>query len=118
MSTWPYPGDGPLARARRVAHAYRAVLVGIDPDACAALDRNMRRWGQGWAIPRVVTYDPEAMLTPSEAADLLACDPATLRELRARGRLVGVKEGRTWRYRAADVIALTVNPRSRKRNTP
>jgi hypothetical protein len=115
--SWPYPGDGPLARARRVAHAYRARLAEIDPQGCAELDDAMRRWGQGWAVPRVVTYDPDAMLTPAEAAELAACDPATLRQHRLRGRLTGEPHGRTWRYRAADIIALSAKPRNRERNT-
>lgn len=111
---WPFPGDAPLARARRVAHAYRSRLSELAPEACAELDARMRRWGQGWAVPRVVTYTPDSMLTAAEAADLAACDPATLRQYRARGLLAGHRRGNTYRYRAGDVIALFARKRQRR----
>lgn len=114
--TWPYPGDSALARARRVAHAYRARLHAADPQACAALDATMRGWGQGWVVPRVVTVDPGAWLTPAEAADLAVMSTDQLRILRARGRITGRRVGNRWEYQAADVIALSANPRQRNGN--
>lgn len=113
---WPYPGDSPVVRARRVAHAYRAKLADIDPQACAQLDATMRKFGQQWAVPRVLTYDPAAWLNPTEAADLAGVRPDTLRIWRLRGLLVGRKtEAGEWEYRASDIIALTTKPRTRKK---
>lgn len=112
-SRWPYPGDSPIARARRVAHAYRARLHDINTQACDEMDKRMRDWGQDWVIPRVVAYDPGEWLTPAEAADLAAVDTDTLRQLRRRGRLSGRRNGRSWEYRAADVLALNTTPRRR-----
>jgi len=70
VNTWPYPGDAPLLRARRVAHAYRQKLAEVDPDACDELDGMMRLWGQHWVVPRAITHAPNDLLTPSEAAEL------------------------------------------------
>lgn len=116
---WPYPGDGLLTRARRVAHAYRARLHAADPQACEDLDAAMRRWGQHWAVPSIVAVDPDQWLTPSEAAEIGLVGTATLRVWRARGKLTGRKTtgpngGIRWEYRARDVMALAAESRRRK----
>jgi hypothetical protein len=113
MGTWPYPGDRPAARARRVAQAYRAALLDHAPGKCAELDDLMRQWGQTWVVPRVVTYHPDDWLSVHQAADLAAVELATLRGLRMRGRLVGRPNGRTWEYQAKDILALNANKRRR-----
>lgn len=102
--TWPYPGDGPVARARRVAHAYRERLLAVNPDECARLDAAMAQWGQRWAMPRVVTVDVDDWLPLADAADLAMVAPATLRQWRRRGKLAGRRTDEGWEYKARDVL--------------
>lgn len=111
---WPYPGDSPVARARRVAHAYRARLHLADPQQCADLDATMRGWGQTWAVPTVVTYDLDDWLSVAQAAEVGAVSPAMLRVWRHRGRIIGRQQGRVWFYQARDVVALAAEPRHRQ----
>ena len=113
MMTWPYPGDSPIARARRVAHAYRARLHTVAPDVCAQLDAAMSEWGQHWVVPRVVSYDPDTWLSPAQAADLGGVEVDTVRQWRLRGRLKGRYKQGKWQYRAGDIVALTKHKRTR-----
>lgn len=112
-SRWPFPGEPPLVRARRVAHAYRALAAEAGADT-GELDARIRQWGESWAIPRLTTCGPDDMLTASEAGDLLAVSAASINNLRRNGRLTGSKENGRWKYRARDVTALSARPRSRK----
>jgi len=110
---WPYRGDSPNAKLRRVAHAYRARLARVAPDECAELDTIMRRLGQHWVIPRPVTTDPQAWVSAQDAAELAAVDAATIHRLRERGRLTGRRVGVRWEYRVADILALSGTTRTR-----
>jgi hypothetical protein len=116
LMAWPYPGDSPLARARRVAHAYRAALEHTDPDACAALDQQMTRWGQAWVAPRPELHDLDDWIGPAEAADLAAVGTAQLRVWRHRGRITGRRRASgSWEYQVRDVLALISATRHRTR---
>lgn len=111
---WPYPGDSPVAKARRVAHAYRARLEDAQPDWAAQLDQRFVSWGERWVVPHLALFDLDDWLTPAEAAELGGVDTATVRMWRARGRLTGCRNANgDWRYRARDVIALLSAPRTR-----
>lgn len=112
--TWPYPGDSPLARARRVARAYRQHLYDADPATCATLDARCLDWGEGWVAPSTLRYDLDDWLSVADAADIAAVQPATLRTWRKRGRLTGRHGTDGWRYRARDVLALASQVRRRK----
>ena len=113
-SRWPFPGEPPLVRARRVAHAYRALAADAGADT-TELDNLIKTWGESWAVPRLTTCGPDDMLTASEAGDLLATSAAAINNLRRKGRLPGTKDGNgRWKYRARDVTALSARPRSRK----
>jgi hypothetical protein len=115
MTAWPYPGDSPLARARRIANAYRAALEDADPAACHRLDTLAKGWGETWVAPAVVTYDLDDWLTPAEAAELAAVSTATLRTWRHRGRLTGRQgDDGTWLYLAHAVLALATETRHRR----
>lgn len=107
MSAWPYPGDSPLVRARKVAQAYRAHLNAANPDVCAAVDDMVRSFGETWAIPRLLIHDPDALLTSAEAADYTCLSPASIRQLRRRKRLIGYLVDGHWYYRLTDLDNLS-----------
>lgn len=115
--SWPYPGDGPAARARRVAHAYRAALETQAPDACRTLDEQMRRFGQQWVVPDVLIIDDEdEWLPPSRAADLACVEADAIRQMRRRGVLKGRRDpAGNWQYRAGDIVDVFLRPRGRTR---
>lgn len=113
--TYPFAGDAPIARARRVAQAYRAALDKVDHGTCAQIDAACIGWGESWVAPRLLTYDLDDMLTPRHAAEVAHVSLSALRDLRRRGRLVGVKDDRgVWRYRARDVLAVISATRRRR----
>lgn len=115
--SWPFPGEQPLARARRAALAYRAALELADPDAAGRLDEMFAGWGETWVTPRLVSYGPDDWLEANWAADILHCSAAQIHQLRRAGRLPGRQNslGR-WVYRAADVERLFTEPRRRERH--
>ncbi len=117
-SSWPFPGEAPVARARRVALAYRSALQQHAPDVAASIDDIMSRWGETWATPRVITYGPDSMLSATEAGDVLCISAAAVHNLRRAGRLAGIKDasGR-WHYRASNVTRLSAEPRRRSGGT-
>lgn len=114
--TWPFPGDAPIVRTRRVALAYRALAQRADPAAVADLDARVADWGETWAVPRLVTHQAGAWLSAREAAEVACVKPDTLRVLRHRGRLSARRtpDGRSYEYLADDIEALK-SPRSRTR---
>jgi hypothetical protein len=116
VTAWPYAGDSPVARARRVAQAYRARLEILDLDGCHDLDRLFADLGETWVAPRVLTVQPTDWLTAAEAADLAGVGVATLRQWRRRGLLSGERDARgSWRYWAGEVLDLVSSPRTRTR---
>ena len=66
---WPWSGDTPAEKARRVARSYRDRLEFADPDACARLDREMTRLGQRWVLPTVAAYTEDDLLPADLVAD-------------------------------------------------
>jgi hypothetical protein len=112
---WPYPGDSPVVVARRVALAYRARLAESDPDACAALDKRLTLWGQGWAVSKLVTFSLDDWLNPRQAAEVASIEVHSIAQLRRSGRLPGRWRNGTWEYRYRDVLALSTVKRHRKR---
>lgn len=117
MTMWPHPGDSPEARARRVAHAYRAKLDQIAPGECRQLDQMMSRWGQHWVTPRVLSADPDEWLSTADAADLAGVQPDTIGRMRRRGRLTGRQiNARKWEYQAAEIFDTFVRKRTRTDN--
>lgn len=93
---------------------YRARLELIDPDACRHLDEALTGWGETWVAPRVVTFDLEDWLTPSQAADLVSSSAANIRRLRLAGRLTGRFRNGRWQYQAKEVMRIISEKRSRK----
>lgn len=118
MTAYPFPGDSPVARARRIARAYRERLAAVDLHNCAQLDELCVEWGESWVAPRTLRYDLDDWLSPADAADIAALSVASLRKMRGRGRLVGKRTAEGWRYRARDVLALAAEIRSRTAGRP
>lgn len=100
---WPYPGDTPLVRARKVAHMYRALLRTLSSDACDQADATARQFGEAWAVPRVLTALDDDLLDPANAADFLCTSMDNIRRLRLAGRLNGHHTPNGWRYQVADL---------------
>lgn len=116
---WPFDGDSPLARARRIAHMYRQGLYNVDPDSCAELDQRAKSLGEEWAAPRLVHYEDDQWLRPVHAADYLCVKPDALRLLRNRGRLTGKLIDGVWHYRVAELRKVAEKrPRGESCNTP
>lgn len=103
---WPYPGDNPLVRARKVAHMYRAIAERVDPAATAEADTTAIDFGETWVVPRVVTVEDDDLLDPSDAADFLCTSTANIRRLRLAGRLNGHHTSSGWRYQVSDLKKL------------
>jgi excisionase family DNA binding protein len=114
-AAWPWPGDSPLAIARKVANAYRARLHSVDPALCEQTDDLMRSFGQKWAVPNLITTPDDAVLTAAQAAEYLGISMAAIRRLRLAGRLKGYQDGRVWVYEVLELRRLMTAPRPRRR---
>lgn len=112
---WPFPGDPPLVRARRIAHMYRAHLRALNAKTCDAADETAISFGEAWVVPRLIRHTDDDWLPPAEAADFLCVTTARVRSLRLDGRLAGTKVRGEWRYRVADLRALQAKPRQGRR---
>lgn len=116
---WPFPGDGPLARARRIAHAYRKGLHDADPERCAEVDNQMTRWGQNWVVPGAAIHQLDDYIGAADAADLGEVGLATVRQWRLRGRLAGhLDEHGRWHYQVRDVLKVAAETRRRQPRPP
>lgn len=114
--TWPYPGDSPVARTRRVAIAYRAALEQTAPLSCAALDKLIGgEFGQTWVLPGFAGYEPDEWLSPADAAALACVEVDTIRQMRRRGVIHGRQYQGRWQYRAKEIVDAFAQPRSRNR---
>lgn len=114
LAAWPFPGDSPIVRSRRVALAYRERLSEVDPDACAQVDQRMLRMGQGWAVVRIQHFDLDDWVSAREAAELASVQVRQIAAWRRNGRLPGRPSGRSWQYQVRDVLGLSTGPRRRK----
>jgi hypothetical protein len=65
---WPWPGDTPLDRARRIALSFRNALYEISPDAAMAIDDQVTGWGELWVVPAIETVDLDDWVTVDVAA--------------------------------------------------
>lgn len=113
---WPFPGDSALARARRIALAYRAALQDLDLGKSHDMDHLFRRWGETWTAPRLIVWNDDDELRAEDAAEVLCTTSNAIGNLRRSGRLAGRHDGNRWLYRYADLLRLTTEPRSRTRN--
>jgi excisionase family DNA binding protein len=65
----------------------------------------MARIGARLSAGREVQEMPERLLTPEDVADRLQISPKTVRDMLRDGRLKGIKMGKLWRIREADLDA-------------
>ncbi len=114
-SEYPYPGEAPVVRARRIANAYRARLMLVDPEGMAELDALCERWGETWAMPRLCRWDEDDWLSVADAAEFICVQPDSIHKMRLRGRLTGKYEGGRWLYRAGDLVGVISATRHRQR---
>lgn len=113
MTTWPYPADTVLDRARRVAHAYRHALQQLDPERCQALDAQMAALGQPWVAPTLSTHEPDDLLTAALAADEMGVVIRTIYTWREDGlRVTPTADGP--RYRVGDLHDYRAEKRRRR----
>lgn len=122
---WPFDGDTPLQRARRLALAYRQHLRTANPEMCDALDDAARAYGETWVCEQPVTVSPDQMLTTPEAAELAGVGQETIHKWRRRGILSadggrryletrGLSE-RGWpMFKAAQVLEFAAETRRRR----
>lgn len=82
---WPWPGDTPLQRARRIALAYRQHLRAANRGVADALDATARSYGETWVYEQTVTVDRDDMVTTAQAAELAGVGVETIRQWRKRG---------------------------------
>ncbi len=116
---WPFPGDSPIARARKVGLAYRAlakeqeqIIAGLtdaiekvkkgslDPalleapkppnGTVADLDQRFVEWGETWHCDVQRTFGPDDMVKAGDAAALIQVSVGTLGRARIRGVIKGV----------------------------
>ncbi len=114
---WPFEGDSPVARARRIAGAYRQLAAVVDPAAVAEADQRFTQWGETWVAPgSPVALDD--LVSAQVAGDLIGVSAAAISAARRRGRIVGVAFGKHHRYRVSDVYQLSSNVRGRRGENP
>jgi hypothetical protein len=125
LAAWPFPGDSPVVRARRVALAYRARLAEVDPAGCALIDKRVNRWGQSWAAPSE-HFDLDDWISARDAARLASVQVSRIGKWRRAGRLPGrlctrlsrtrltaASARHTWEYQVRDVLNLSTSVRAR-----
>lgn len=110
---WPWPTDSVLERARRVAGFYRHALQDVDPQVCAALDRDASRLGQGWVVPSPSRFEPDDLLTTAEAAQEFHVSAATIRKWVHLG-LTRTRTESGSRYRLRDLHEFDAARRKRR----
>lgn len=93
-AAWPYPGDTPLDRAQRCAHAYRAELLKLAPDLVRTIDEKLTSLGEPWVAPQPVILDLDAEHRPRALSELLGGTPTeeTIRQWRSRGNIPDRKD--------------------------
>lgn len=126
MTVWPFPGDSPVVKARKVALAYRSVAEELHKallahqaeaaDPVADLDQRFRKWGITWHAEATIVHSDDDWVSAKEAANLVHLSKGAISRLRATGRLKGEWRGYHdgYYFRVGDVYALSNEVRSRK----
>jgi hypothetical protein len=92
MTTWPWPGETPLERARRIANSLLALMP--DPDERAGYIAIARRYGETWLGENLILHDDTDVVSTAEAADIAYVRPGTIRRWHFEGFLPSIGRGR------------------------
>lgn len=102
LAVLPQHGLHPNARLADVESQLRKACANAsEPPRNACADERMP--GSQSGSPQTAMYD---LVNSKEAAEILGCTAANVRDLARRGRLPRHRAGRGWVYPAASVVAL------------
>lgn len=88
---WPWPGDTPCERARRIANS----LLALMPDEEQVRHvRTARGLGESWLGANLLRWGVEDVITTAEAAELVHVKPSTIRWWHSKGRLANRGTGK------------------------
>ncbi len=108
MTRWPWPGDTPAERARRIANA---MLAMVPEEQRQVAVRHAHELGETWLGVEVVMWGPEDIVTTREASTVAHVGESTIRKWHSEGHLVNVTTGR---YRVVDVLECSARMRDRR----
>lgn len=103
---WPWPGDTPTDRARRIANSLLALL---EPGEREKAITAARAVGETWLGADLLRWQIDDIVTTEQAAELLHVSTAVIHGWRQRGLLANLGtstggRGRQGRYRVGDVL--------------
>jgi hypothetical protein len=105
---WPWPGDTPVERARRIANSLLTLLPGDEQPLWMA---RAHGYGETWLGSSLVRWTADDVVTTAEAADMVHVLPATIRRWHSDGELPNRGRGR---YRVGDVLDASAARRQRR----
>lgn len=103
---WPWPGDTPCERARRIANA---LLLQLAPEAQREAIRQARAVGETWLGPELLRWTDDDVITTAEAAELLHVREHTIRQWHSRDGLPNA--GQPGRYQVRTLLDFTARRR-------
>ena len=95
---WPWPGDTPTERARRIANSLLALLPEPERDTWTAQAHAV---GETWLGATLLRWSADDIITTAEAAELIHVGASTIRKWHSAGQLHAQARGR---YRVGDVL--------------
>ncbi|MFC5992931.1 helix-turn-helix domain-containing protein [Pseudonocardia hispaniensis] len=113
MTSWPFPGDLPVDRARQVARTFRDALHQVDPDAAAAIEQAAVAVGETWLRPAVALAADEDFVSVADAADIVGCSVRLVYKWVADGVLPSYPEGGKIRVRVGEARRVDAERRAR-----
>lgn len=107
VTAWPWPGDTPTERARRIANSLLALLPAEERPTWI---KRAHELGETWLGETIVTHELDDVLTPADAGRLLAVTPAILRNWVRLGVLQRTGTG----YTVKDLLDAAAEIRKRR----
>jgi hypothetical protein len=105
---WPWPGDTPTERARRIANSLLMLLPAEERPVWAARAHAI---GETWLGETLVRWTADDVVIPAEAARLVHKTTADLRKWVQMGLLARKGDG----YRVGDVLDASAEAQRRRR---
>ena len=84
---WPWPADGPVDAAQRIALAYRHRLQQVDAEGAESLDNFWADLGATWVLDTKAPEREDDWLTAPEAAELFGINRQRLYNWAGRGHV-------------------------------